>query len=90
MTSLLRHTLAALAYRAHAPSRTPAEIPAHMGDLFDWALSAAVGEERWQVSQPRAWAEEQQRFFSSLRSLDSFWPRTGRCTLPSSSCFKAR
>jgi hypothetical protein len=52
MTSLLRHTLAALAYRAHAPSRTPAEIPAHMGDLFDWALSIANGNQTWHDSAP--------------------------------------
>jgi hypothetical protein len=50
----LRHALATLAYRAgkavrDAPptfadfqigerSRTPAQVLAHMGDLFDWAL----------------------------------------------------
>ena len=52
---LLRHTLATLAYRAAktmrgAPasfanfkpgptSNTPVQIVAHMGDLFDWALT---------------------------------------------------
>jgi hypothetical protein len=50
----------------------PVQILAHMGDLFDWALTAAVGEEHWQASQPRAWAEEQQRFFQSLQTLDAF------------------
>ena len=51
---LLRHTLATVAYRggkavrgappefaqfrAAPSSRTPAEILAHVGDLFDWAL----------------------------------------------------
>jgi len=54
---LLRHTVATVAYRAAkalrgAPehfasfhigdkTRTPAQILAHMGDLFDWALSIA-------------------------------------------------
>ena len=54
---MLRHTLAALAYRAtraieNAPAefahytggtREPVKILAHMGDLFDWALSMAKG-----------------------------------------------
>ena len=73
---LLRHTLATLAYRAAralegAPKgfadfdgvgRRPVEILAHMGDLFDWALSAAQGQERWHSSKPLPWAEEQARF----------------------------
>jgi len=83
---LLRHTLATVAYRAAralegAPDhfagfagagRLPVQIVAHMGDLFDWALSVAIGEQRWQVSQPLAWAEEQQRFFQSLKTLDAY------------------
>jgi hypothetical protein len=83
---LLRHTLATVAYRAAralegAPDhfagfagagRMPVQILAHMGDLFDWALSAAIGQNRWQATQPRAWVEEQQRFFQSLQSFDSF------------------
>jgi hypothetical protein len=83
---LLRHTLAALAYRASralegAPEhfagyagvgRMPVEILAHMGDLFDWALSIAVGSGQWHNTQPRPWTEEQQRFFSSLKTFDDF------------------
>jgi hypothetical protein len=83
---LLRHTLATVAYRAArtlegAPDsfagfdgagRLPVQILAHMGDLFDWALSTAMGQERWNATQPRAWAEEQQRFFQSLQTLDAF------------------
>ena len=55
--AFLRHTLATLAYRGGkavrgAPDsfagfagagRTPAQILAHVGDLFDWALSIARG-----------------------------------------------
>jgi len=83
---LLRHTLATVAYRAAraldgAPDsfagfdgvgRLPVQILAHMGDLFDWALSTAIGQESWHNSQPRAWIEERERFFQSLKSLDSF------------------
>ena len=43
-----------------------------MADLFDWALSVAIGQERWQATQPRAWAEEQQRFFQSLQAFDAY------------------
>jgi hypothetical protein len=83
---LLRHTVAALAYRAAralegAPDhfagfaeagRMPVQILAHMGDLFDWALSAAAGAEKWSVAQPRPWEEEKHRFFDSLAAFDSY------------------
>jgi hypothetical protein len=83
---MLRHTLATVAYRAAralegapdhfagfaAAGRLPVQILAHMGDLFDWALSAAIGQEHWQAAQPRPWAEEQRRFFESLQALDAF------------------
>ncbi len=83
---LLRHTLATVAYRAAramdgAPEnfgsfdgagRTPVEILAHMGDLFDWALSMAAGQEKWHNSDPLPWAAEKQRFFASLGAFDAF------------------
>jgi hypothetical protein len=82
----LRHTLATLAYRAAraldgAPDdfaqfngcgRTPGEIVAHMGDLFDWALSIAQGKQSWHNSKPLAWAEEKQRFFAALTAFDDY------------------
>ncbi len=83
---ILRHTVATLAYRASkairdAPpefarfqpspsSRTPAEILAHMGDLFDWALSLAGGAHKWHDSMPLAWDDEAARFFAALESFD--------------------
>jgi len=83
---LLRHTLATVAYRAAralagAPEafatfagagRQPIEILAHMGDLFDWALTAAQGHMHWHTSTPLAWSAEQDRFFASLKALDNF------------------
>jgi hypothetical protein len=83
---ILRHCLAALAYRtaralADAPDsfgdyrgggRKPVEILAHMGDLFDWALSIAQGKERWCRSKPLTWREEEQRFFAALAAFDAF------------------
>jgi hypothetical protein len=85
---LLRHTLATLAYRGgkavrNAPDsfaefhanegvRTPAQILAHIGDLMDWALSMAKGQQAWHNSPPLPWNEEVQRFFVSLTKLDDF------------------
>jgi hypothetical protein len=85
---LLRHTLATLAYRAAKPlrdapdsfckyrasehSRTAVEILAHMGDLFNWALSSVQGNERWHVATPQPWTEESARFFHALKAFDDY------------------
>jgi hypothetical protein len=85
---LLRHTVATVAYRAGktlrgAPpafatfraadtTRTPAAILAHLGDLFDWALSIARGQQAWSNSVPLAWDEEVGRFFSTLAKFDEY------------------
>jgi hypothetical protein len=81
---LLRHAVAKVGYRAaraveDAPEgfgrfaecgRTPAQIVAHMGDLFDWALSMARGEEIWHNSAPLSWVEETRRLFTALEAFD--------------------
>jgi hypothetical protein len=83
---LLRHTLAALAYRTtrateNAPlnfgdfdgaGRKPVQILAHMGDLLVWALSMAMGSPAWHATQPLKWNQEEQRFFRALASFDAF------------------
>jgi hypothetical protein len=85
---MLRHALATVAYRGgkalrDAPegfaglrigdtTRTPAQILAHMGDLFDWALLMAKGEEAWRDSEPLPWAEEVGRFFAVLLAFDDY------------------
>lgn len=88
---LLRHAVATVAYRATralegAPEsfaefagcgRTPAQILAHMGDLFDWALSMAKGEARWQNSTPLPWDAEKGRFFAALAALDEALAASG-------------
>jgi hypothetical protein len=84
--ALLRHTLATVAYRAtraleaapeefggfNGAGHRPVEILAHMGDLFDWALTMAAGHPRWQNSQPLPWAGEQQRFYAALEAFDAY------------------
>jgi hypothetical protein len=85
---LLRHAVATVAYRGgkalrgappefadfHAGpgTRTPAQILAHISDLYSWALSIARGSEKWVDSTPQVWAEEVSRFFSSLAAFDRF------------------
>jgi len=99
---LLRHTLATVAYRAAralegapdhfagfaAAGRLPVQILAHMGDLFDWALSMAMGQQRWRDTQPRAWAEEKQRFFESLQTFDAFLATGGPLHAPVEQLFQ--
>jgi hypothetical protein len=84
--ALLRHTLATVAYRGRkavsgAPpgfadvrisetSRTPVEILAHIGDLFDWAFSLVHGQHVWHDSTPLPWDQEVARFFEAMEKLD--------------------
>jgi hypothetical protein len=86
--TLLRHSLATLAYRGgkairNAPasfanygvpdsSRTPAKILAHIGDLMDWGLSMADGRRQWHDSTPLEWEKECERFFAAVKKFDDF------------------
>jgi hypothetical protein len=83
----LRHTVATLAYRggkalrgapasfatfkAGETSRTPLEILAHMGDLFDWACALAGGQHTWSNQPPGSWDDEVARFFAGLELFDA-------------------
>lgn len=85
---LLRHTVATIAYRggkavSSAPegfnsfrvnetTRTPEQILAHIGDLFDWALSLARGKQAWHNSTPLQWEAEIGRFFAALQAFDDY------------------
>ena len=51
-------------------TRTPLEILAHVGDLFEWALSLVRGEEEWRDHSPDDWDAEVDRFFRTLAALD--------------------
>jgi len=85
---LLRHTVATVAYRGgkavrNAPAgfadfqagegtRTPGQILAHIGDLFDWALSIVMGRQTWHNSTPLPWDQEVERFFATLKRFDDY------------------
>ncbi len=83
---LLRHALATVAYRggkvlrgapegfsetrAGAGARSAGEILAHIGDLFDWAVSLVEGRQTWKDSKPLPWNEEVERFHAGLKAFD--------------------
>jgi len=86
--ALLRHMVATVAYRGgkavrgapgsfadYSPDgspRTAAKILAHLGDLYDWALSQAKGAEAWTDSAPLEWDREVERFFATLQRFDDY------------------
>jgi len=90
---LLRHTVATLAYRGGkavtaAPegfssfrvndtTRTPGQILAHVGDLFDWALSIARGKEVWHNAKLQEWEADVERFFAAVKAFDDFLASAG-------------
>jgi hypothetical protein len=102
---LLRHTVATIAYRGakalrgapesfadyHASdsTRTPVQILAHMGDLFDWALTIAQGKQAWQSSTPLPWAQECERFFRSLEAFDAYLATDAPVAAPIEKIFQA-
>ena len=86
--ALLRHTVATVAYRGGKAvrgvpatfaafsgddsARTAARILAHIGDLYDWALSQAKGAEAWHDSTPLEWDREVERFHAALQQFDAY------------------
>ena len=86
--AFLRHAVATVAYRgakavrgapeafgSYSPDgspRTAAKILAHIGDLYDWALTQARGAEAWKDSEPLPWNDEVARFHATLRRFDDY------------------
>ena len=85
---LLRHLVATIRFRGNVAIRetpetfagfeladdvrTPAEILAHIGDLFEGSALLLKGEMRMLNSAPLPWNEEIERFFAAASDLDSF------------------
>ena len=85
---VLRHMVATVAFRgglavedapesfalftAHEAIRTPGEILAHIGDLFEGSLHLVKGEMVYLTSTPLPWPEEIKRFFSAVKAFDSY------------------
>ena len=102
--TLLRHTLATLAYRGgkavrNAPasfadyrcgesSRTPGQILAHIGDLMDWGLSIAAGQQKWNNAIPLPWEQEVDRFFAALKKFDDYLASENPLHVPEGELFQ--
>ncbi len=101
---MLRHTLATLAYRgekavrgapdsfashrASETTRTPAQILAHIGDLLDWGLSIAKGDEAWNNSEPLLWHQEVARFHRALENFDNYLASDAELSAPCERLFQ--
>lgn len=101
---LLRHTVATLAYRGGkvlrgAPEnfssftcsggcRSAGEILSHIGDLFDWALSMAVGQRQWRDSKPQSWKQDVARFHAGLAAFDQYLNSTQPLHAPAEGLFQ--
>ena len=86
--AFLRHTVATVAYRGgkavrDAPAsfasfsgdgsdRTALKILAHIGDLYDWALTQVKGAEAWNNATPLTWDQEVERFHAALQRFDDY------------------
>ncbi|MCX6145540.1 MAG: hypothetical protein NTZ35_20220 [Ignavibacteriales bacterium] len=70
------------AFRVKPASRTPVEIVAHMGDLFDWALSMVKGQEIWRSSSPQEWDREVARFYASVKEFDTHLANSSTVACP--------
>jgi hypothetical protein len=102
--TLLRHTVATVAYRGAKAlrnagpafaeyglpetSRTPAKILAHMGDLMDWALAIAEGRRDWHDSTPLAWEKECERFFAAVKKFDDYLASGKPLAVPAEKLFQ--
>ena len=102
---LLRHSLATLAYRggkavrgapdsfadfhASPETRTPGQILAHIGDLLEWALSMARGQQQWHGAAPLPWPEEIRRFFAALEEFDAYLASDGPLQAPAEKLLQA-
>lgn len=85
---LLRHLVATVVYRggvaisgatpgfasfrAYNTTRTPGELLAHIGDLFEGSLYIVKGELVYLTSRPLPWEKETARFLTAAAKLDSY------------------
>ena len=101
---IYRHIVATLVYRASktlrdasehfatfridSESRTANEILAHIGDLFDWALSIAKGKGVWHESVPNGWQNEVARFYISVQQFDTYLDNGSVIACPTEKLFQ--
>ena len=102
--AFLRHTVATVAYRGgkavrgvpasfasfsgDGSNRTAIKILAHLGDLYDWALSQVKGAEAWHDSTPLEWEPEVERFFAALQRFDAYLASDAPLAVPHERLFQ--
>jgi hypothetical protein len=59
-----------------------------MGSVLEWALSMAKGHAAWNPARPRAWEDEQGRFFEVLGRLDAFLKSEAELACPPERMFQ--
>jgi hypothetical protein len=90
--TLLRHTVATLAYRAEkvlrdppagfadlrvSPiTRSPLEIVGHLADLMEWGTRLADGEYTWSAGPAEDWTSARDRFLRGLKAFDEALERS--------------
>ena len=86
-TTMLRHTIATLAYRLEkvvretppgfenfdvgAGVRQPLALLGHIGDLMEWGERMANGEHSWSPVTGLSWDAQRDRIFGALARLDA-------------------
>lgn len=101
---LMRHTVATLAYRGSKAirnsgeefgsftcgpaTRTPLQILAHIGDLLEWGLALAKGEQVWRNSSGESWSREAERFHACLTDFDQFLASDAELKAPAERLFQ--
>ncbi len=75
-------------FRAGEGGKTAVEILAHMGDLFDWALTMADGAAVWKDAAPLPWDGEVARFFAALERFDARLARGAPLAQPATKIFQ--
>lgn len=102
--TLLRHTLATVAYRgakairnaepsfaeygSAETSRTPVKILAHIGDLMDWGLAMSEGRREWKDSLPLPWEKECEHFFAAVKKFDDYLASEKPLAVPAEKLFQ--
>lgn len=83
---MLRHAVATVRYRAAKTlvdppenfgsfslgqgTRTPAELLAHLGDLFSWIRRLADGDGTWIAVPSQGWEADEKRFWAELEAVE--------------------
>jgi hypothetical protein len=71
-----------------ATTRSAGEILAHIGDLMDWALSMAMGQEAWNPVPPGPWEVDVERFVNGLSAFDLYLRGNDSLGVPAEKLFQ--